>query len=425
MHFSRIILLALLLVGCDEQSQCNDEAQNNNIDIEDTRRQVSSHDKDNTAPHNTEITRQTYILNKGDTLTHLLRLAGFSFSEIYALADAIKPLYDFKKIQSHTQFDVIETPNSKTIRFAASFAQVINAKLVKGNWEITQNAITTQTEKISRSFAINHSLYQAASDAEVPNNVINSAILAMSHFVDFQREIRQGDQITLNFNSVKLTQDAHLFSTFSNPQQLVAISFINQGKNYELYHYQDTFYFKDGKLAQSFLMKTPLNGARLSSNFGKRKHPILGYTRQHKGIDFSAPVGTPIMAAGKGKILKASYSRSFGNRVLIDHGNGYRTLYAHLKGFAKGIKHGARVSQGQTIGFLGNTGLSSARHLHYEVHKNGKVINPLKMKQPSNIQLTGDELHTFKNHISTIDKRYATLLADSTTDDQALSALQE
>ncbi|WP_390444159.1 M23 family metallopeptidase [Pseudoalteromonas sp. MTN2-4] len=161
-------------------------------------------------------------------------------------------------------------------------------------------------------------------------------------------------------------------------------------------------------------MKTPLNGARLSSSFGKRKHPVLGYTRQHKGIDFSAPTGTPIMAAGKGKVLKANYSKSFGYRVLLEHHSGYRTLYAHLKGFAKGIKKGASVKQGQIIGYLGNTGMSTTRHLHYEVHKNGRAINPLTMKQPSNIQLKGNDLVAFKTHIQGVNQRYAAIRKSDT-----------
>lgn len=418
MPYIYIFLIILMLSGCasDEQSTNTPlvkQADSTEIQSKHVMEVVSEKKSISTEP-----LRNTYTLNQGETLTSVLTSAGFSMANIVNLAKSVKPHFDFTKIRINTQFDVIETKKSKTIRFASDYAKIIEAKLENNKWQIAEMETPLSSQEVSRSFSINQSLYQAATNADVPHNVINSAILAMSHFIDFQREIRQGDEITLNFTVSEVKHDMHLFKQFSSPQTLVAIGFKNQGKQYNLYQYQNAFYFEDGKLAQNFLMKTPLNGARLSSYFGKRKHPVLGYTRQHKGIDFSAPIGTPIMAAGKGKVIKASYSKSFGNRVVIEHGNGYRTLYAHLKGFAKGIKQGSRVSQGQTIGYLGNTGLSTARHLHYEVHKNGRVINPLKMKQPSNIQLSGDDLFAFKAHITAVNKRYAATIvspSDSTS----------
>ncbi|WP_372765975.1 M23 family metallopeptidase [Pseudoalteromonas sp.] len=410
MLYLHIFLLTLLISGC------SDDKQNNNPPVAKQEQSAEIPNKPKTviiseeAPITTGQLQKTYTLSQDETLTHVLKSAGFSLANIINLAKSVKPHFDFTKIRINTQFDVIETKESKTIRFANDYAKVIEATLVNNKWQIAEVETPLFTHEVSRSFSIDHSLYQAANKANVPQNVVNSAIIAMSHFIDFQREIRQGDEITLNFTVSKVKHDTHLFNQFSPPQMLVAIDFKNQGKQYSLYQYQNAFYFEDGKLAQNFLMKTPLNGARLSSYFGKRKHPVLGYTRQHKGIDFSAPIGTPIMAAGKGKVIKASYSKSFGNRVLIDHSNGYRSLYAHLKGFAKGIKQGSLVRQGQIIGYLGNTGLSTARHLHYELHKNGRVINPLKMKQPSNIQLSGDDLLAFNAHIKTINKRYTALV---------------
>lgn len=189
--------------------------------------------------------------------------------------------------------------------------------------------------------------------------------------------------------------------------QLQHVALLSGKEEYRLYQFSDesgmsAFYHEDGRLAQSFLMKTPLNGARLSSSFGKRHHPVLGYTRMHKGIDFGAPIGTPIMAAGSGEVIKANWGGSFGNRIILAHGNGYQTLYAHLKGFAKGIKTGAKVKQGEVIGYLGNTGLSQARHLHYEVHKDGKAINPLTLKQPKYIKLEGKQLKRFMAYVAQV-----------------------
>ncbi|WP_404395457.1 peptidoglycan DD-metalloendopeptidase family protein [Pseudoalteromonas phenolica] len=451
MALKRLLLLSALLVGCadnEQQAQQSDARPAQTQAEENTAtEQLSGANKHTstdsaivaeTEPKEPTFTVNTYTLKRGQTITHVLKEAGFSLSQIYALANEVKPLFNFKKIKSGTQFDVVifdslantsephtngelaqaDTENTaedsqraseKRLRFASNFGELIEATLRDGKWQLEQISVKVEQRRFSKSFEISQSLYKAASEADIPANVINSAILAMSHFVDFQREIRSGDKITLNFSHAILHEDTHLFSQFSAPQKLVAIEFVNNKDSYQLYQFEDAYYFADGKLAQNFLMKTPLNGARLSSSFGKRKHPVLGYNRQHKGIDFSAPTGTPIMAAGKGKVLKASYSKSFGYRVLLEHHDGYRTLYAHLKGFAKGIKSGVSVKQGQIIGYLGNTGLSTSRHLHYEVHKNGQAINPLTMKQPSNIQLKGKELVALKAHIQVVNQVYASI----------------
>lgn len=450
MALIRLLLLSALLVGCTDNNQQTQQSKALPVQTQAEENTATRHASetreqaltDNTIaaesePEEPAFSVNTYTLKSGQTITHVLTEAKFSLPQIYALANEVKPFFDFKKIKSGTQFDVItfDAPanihdtdaekvaqantestaednsviSEKRLRFASNFGEIIEATLKDNKWQLEQVSVAMEQRLFSKSFEISQSLYKAANEADIPANVINSAILAMSHFVDFQREIRSGDKITLNFSHAILHENAHLFSQFSAPQRLVAIEFINNRDTYQLYQFEDAYYFADGRLAQNFLMKTPLNGARLSSSFGRRKHPVLGYTRQHKGIDFSAPVGTPIMAAGKGKVLKASYSKSFGYRVLLEHHGGYRTLYAHLKGFAKGIKAGARVKQGQIIGYLGNTGMSTSRHLHYEVHKNGKAINPLTMKQPSNIQLKGGDLTAFKAHVKSVAQRYASL----------------
>lgn len=353
------------------------------------------------------IEPQFYELKRGQSLSHLLAQAGLSSIDIYSLVGTVRPLYNLEKVRAGSLFEVTPDPKGLRLRFAASYGVIIEATKLDSQWLVSQLSLPIRAVPITKSVEINHSLYKAASKADIPANIINSAILAMSHFVDFQREIRKGDKLTLKFRQSLIEQSSPLFDHLSPPQQLMAIEFENNNAHHRLYHYRDAFYFDDGKLAQNFLLKTPLNGARLSSTFGNRKHPVLGYSRKHKGVDFSAPLGTPIMAAGRGKVVKANYSDSFGYNVLLDHGDGYRTLYAHLKGFAKGIKAGVQVTQGQTIGFLGNTGLSTARHLHYEVHQHGIAINPLSLKQPSHIQLKGKDLIAFQTHIKTIDERYA------------------
>jgi murein DD-endopeptidase MepM/ murein hydrolase activator NlpD len=158
-----------------------------------------------------------------------------------------------------------------------------------------------------------------------------------------------------------------------------------------------------GQSAKKFLMKTPINGARLSSGFGNRKHPILGYTKLHKGTDFAAPTGTPIYAAGNGRITSYGANGSFGNHAKIEHANGYTTTYAHMSRFAKGLKRGSSVKQGQVIGYVGTTGRSTGPHLHYEVHINNKPVNAMSLKLPTGRKLTGEQLEQFKAEMARIE----------------------
>ena len=171
------------------------------------------------------------------------------------------------------------------------------------------------------------------------------------------------------------------------------------GSSYELYRFKSQdmveYFNADGKSATKALMKTPINGARLSSGFGMRKHPILGYNKKHQGVDFAAPTGTPIMAAGTGHIEFVGNNGGAGKYIRIKHLNGYKTSYSHLSKYASGIKKNVRVTQGQTIGYVGNTGLSTGPHLHYEVIYNGERINPMKMKLPSGKKLEGENLKNF------------------------------
>ena len=212
--------------------------------------------------------------------------------------------------------------------------------------------------------------------------------------IDFQRDIRNG-------NSLKILFDQY-YDKYDNVVKTGSIYFaeINLlSSSYELYRFKSQdmveYFNADGKSATKALMKTPINGARLSSGFGMRKHPILGYNKKHQGVDFAAPTGTPIMAAGTGHIEFIGNNGGAGKYIRIKHLNGYKTSYSHLSKYASGIKKNVRVTQGQTIGYVGNTGLSTGPHLHYEVIYNGERINPMKMKLPSGKKLEGENLKNF------------------------------
>ncbi|WP_373090167.1 M23 family metallopeptidase, partial [Sneathiella sp.] len=228
-------------------------------------------------------------------------------------------------------------------------------------------------------------------------------IRIFSYDVDFQREIQPGDSFEVYFERFS-DENGDILKDGAIHWASMTLS----GKKISLYRFKTDddgftdYYDEQGRSVKKSLMRTPIDGARLTSGFGKRKHPVLGYTKMHRGVDFGARRGTPIMAAGNGVIERASRYGSFGNYVLIRHNNEYETAYAHMKKFAKGIHKGSHVKQGQIIGYVGTTGRSTGPHLHYEVHKNNRQINPLSVKLPAGRKLTGKMLTAFSAYADEI-----------------------
>ncbi|RUO52742.1 peptidase M23 [Pseudidiomarina halophila] len=345
------------------------------------------------------------VLKRGQTVTGLLAKFGFKAREVYQLAEALDGVINLDKLQAGAAIAVNKQPQSAQVSLAGEYAERIDAFYENGVWQVSKNRVPTRVEVSEHAVQINHSLYGNAAEADVPGDVINAALLALSHFIDFQRQVYQGNRFEVVFERTLVTQDEELFTHLQTPLQPTYLRFQNEEDDFRLYRYNESFYLEDGRLAESFLLKTPLNGARLSSHYGQRKHPVLGYTRMHKGIDFGAPEGTPIMAAGQGTIKRADWYGSYGNAVIIQHADGYETLYAHLRGFAENIKAGSKVEQGEVIGYLGNTGLSQARHLHYEVYRYGKIVNPLHLKKLSSERLKGEHLADFIEHVASLHDR--------------------
>jgi murein DD-endopeptidase MepM/ murein hydrolase activator NlpD len=254
------------------------------------------------------------------------------------------------------------------------------------------------------SAEVDTTLYATALGLGATDREIAALASAFSYDVDFQRDVRPGDHFELVFeryyddegNTVR-TGDLLFISleTRQGPRNFYA--FLAPGDA------QVDWYDSDGKSARRFLMRTPINGARLSSGFGMRRHPILGYSRMHRGTDFAAPVGTPILAAGEGTVVRAGPFGAFGNYVRIRHANGYETAYAHMSRFARGIRAGARVRQGQVIGYVGSTGRSTGPHLHYEVLRRGQQINPINLRVANGRNLEGRALELFNIERMRID----------------------
>ena len=270
-------------------------------------------------------------------------------------------------------------------------------KQIKGVVEASQEIILTQLKKkfIYNENIILQSLYKSASEKKIPSNIIIEFARIYGFQVDFQRDLRKQDRFQIMYEiftdeNKKIIESGNIL--FAN--------LILSGEDNSLYFFDKKesqgHYDKNGKSIQKALMKTPINGARLSSPYGMRKHPIDGFNKMHRGTDFAAPMGTPIMASGSGVIKKAGWCGGGGNCVVIKHNSTYQTIYAHMSKFAKGIRSGVRVKQGQTIGYVGSTGKSTGPHLHYEVLINGKRVNSQTLKLPSGKILKGEERKLFE-----------------------------
>ena len=250
-------------------------------------------------------------------------------------------------------------------------------------------------ELVYEESKITNSLYASAVKEKIPINLIVEFARIYGFQVDFQRDIWKNDSFQiiyetfLNENNESVDTGNILYANLILQGKELPLYFFKSGKTYD--HYDER-----GQSIKKTLMKTPINGARLSSSFGMRKHPILGFNKMHKGTDFAAPKGTPIMASGDGLVIKASWCGGGGNCVKIKHNSTYSTVYAHMSKFARNIKKGTRVKQGQIIGYVGSTGMSTGPHLHYEVIENGKKVNSQKLKLPSGKTLKGEERKRFE-----------------------------
>ena len=257
---------------------------------------------------------------------------------------------------------------------------------------------------------VDSSLYLAAMQAGIPAEVVIDMIRMFSYRVDFQRDVHRGDSFEVFYD--------YYYTPEGQPAKYGAIAYAKMrlgGKEIALYHYQldpdQTAEYFDGKgeSAKGMLMKTPVDGARISSGFGSRFHPVLGYTRMHKGVDFAVPIGTPVMAAGAGTVQFMGRASGYGNFVQISHGNNYSTAYGHLARFAAGMRHGARVRQGQIFAYSGNTGVTTGPHLHYEIRMNKGQVNPLTVKMAQGRTLAGKERLAFLEARMKIDEQMAAM----------------
>ena len=284
----------------------------------------------------------------------------------------------------------------------------IEVRKNKQDFFVKENILQLYKKEVVVKSIIKNNLYSSAISAGIEPNIIVEFARIFGFEVDFQRDIRKGDWFEIYYekflddnNKIRDTGKIIYASMFVNKEEINLYNF--------LYNNDEEYYDIKGKSITKSLMKTPINGARLSSSFGMRKHPILGFNRMHRGTDFAAPSGTPIMASGSGTVTRARWCGGGGNCVKIKHNSTYETVYAHMRAFAKGVKEGRKVKQGQIIGYVGSTGLSTGPHLHYEVIVNGKKVNSQKLKLPSGKILKGKAREDFELRRIKIDLKLSEL----------------
>ena len=336
----------------------------------------------------------------GETFDNILRLYSVKDKEIVEIKKQLSNKINLNKLNTEhkIKFTLDQSNNLiKDFTFQISNKEKIYLKRDTNNNQFNQKILVTKLKKdiIYKENLILQSLYKSASDQKIPANVIIEFARIYGFQVDFQRDIRKRDSFQILFEIFK-DDNGRVIET----GEILFANLKLSGSNNSLYFFNEEgsrgHYDKNGKSVKKALMKTPINGARLSSPFGMRKHPIDGFNKMHKGTDFAAPMGTPIMASGDGVIKKAGWCGGGGNCIVIKHNSTYQTVYAHMSKFAGGIRNGVRVKQAQIIGYVGSTGKSTGPHLHYEVIVNGKKINSQKLKLPSGKILKGDQRKKFE-----------------------------
>lgn len=374
-----------------------------------------------TAPMQRRHTTDT--LASGDTLAQVLARAGINSVEADAALDALRGTYDVRRLKPGQTVRVFrEWPAGADTETAAwRFAgldfipeprqRVSVRRTGHMAFEASRQDRPLTTRHFLADSLISSSVYEAARGGGMAPNLVVELIRLFSFSIDFQRDIREGDQL-----EVMYTRRFDENNQLAEEGDIVFAALTNRGKRlayWRLAHADGAhgFYDADGRSVQRLLMKTPVDGARLSSQFGMRRHPILGYTRMHRGLDFAAPRGTPIYAAGDGTVTSVANDRNFGKHMKIRHRNGYETVYAHMHRFGRGIRTGARVKQGQIIGTVGSTGLATGPHLHYEVRHYKRAINPRELNVPARNQLTQQQMQQLADVRAAVDNRLGALAA--------------
>lgn len=376
------------------------------------------------APSNPEAGHivKTVAVGRGDTLGKMLTGAGIAMDDAVQAIDALRDKFNPRRLQLGQEITLtLAKDGSEGYRLASLSLPDSVERLVtvtRGGDGFTASEIlkALETAPVRTGAVIQSSLYQAALEAGLPMPVLTELIRIFSYDVDFQREVQPGDSFEVFYDEMldesgKAVKAGAVRAATMNLSGQMLRFFRFEGRDGDVDYYDPR-----GRGVRKALLRTPIDGARLSSGFGLRRHPVLGFSRMHKGVDFAAPSGTPIQAAGDGVVEVAGWQGGYGNYVRIRHAANYSTAYGHMSRI--GVKAGQRVKQGQVVGSVGSTGVSTGPHLHYETLREGQHINPLSIKLPAGRQMEGRELAQFQNQVDEVERRMAatpvrSLLAES------------
>ncbi|MDP9529687.1 peptidoglycan DD-metalloendopeptidase family protein [Pseudomonas protegens] len=358
-------------------------------------------------------------VTKGDTLSTLFEKVGLPATSVHEILASDKQAKQFSQLKHGQKLEFELTPDGQLNNLHTKVSDLETITLTKGPKGFTFNRVITKPVVRSAYVhgVINSSLSQSAARAGLSHSLTMDMASIFGYDIDFAQDIRQGDEFDVIYE--QKVANGKVVGTGN----ILSARFTNRGKTYTAVRYTNkqgssSYYTADGNSMRKAFIRTPVDFARISSRFSMgRKHPILNKIRAHKGVDYAAPRGTPIKAAGDGKVLLAGRRGGYGNTVIIQHGNTYRTLYGHMQGFAKGVKTGGSVKQGQVIGYIGTTGLSTGPHLHYEFQVNGVHVDPLGQKLPMADPIAKAERARFLQQsqplMARMEQEKATMLASS------------
>ena len=354
-----------------------------------------------------------YTIENNDTIERILKRYKVSDEDISKITLKLKQknlsnIYSGRKLSLILKKLENGSNSVVNIKYPINNTTSVDIRKNQNNFLISENILKLYKREVVVKNKIKNNLYSSAVEAGIEPNIIIEFARIFGFEVDFQRDIRKDDWFEIFYEKFEDENEK-----IRDTGKIIYASMYVNGEEINLYNFEykndEEYYDIKGKSITKSLMKTPINGARLSSSFGMRKHPILGYNKMHRGTDFAAPSGTPIMASGSGTVTRARWCGGGGNCVKIKHNSTYETIYAHMKAFAKGIREGKKVKQGQISGYVGSTGMSTGPHLHYEVLVNGKKVNSQKLKLPSGKTLKGDARKEFELKRIKIDLRLAEL----------------
>ena len=360
--------------------------------------------------------RRILVVGRGETLTARLVMAGISRTEILTTLEALRPHINPRKIRDGQEVAVLFSTDGTNERYTGlelhdGLSVITISRNLSNSFQASLKTITPEKRRFAMRGSVRDSLYDSGVRLGIPSSVLSTIIKTYSHNIDFQRDVKEGDRFEVLYEQLVDTR-----GNTSGEATLIYAALQVEGKIVPIYRVATSgssyeYFDARGESIRKGLLRTPVEGARITSGFGMRMHPLMGYSRMHKGVDFGVPQGSPIFAAGAGIIEEAERKSGYGMYVKIRHNNRVSTAYAHMSRYGRGITKGMRVAQGDVIGYVGSTGASTGPHLHYEVMVENAQVNPLSVDVPTGSSLAGKQLASFQEWRNKVHTQFEQIVA--------------